>query len=1046
MRAARQALHWSADYVNLRWPGSRDCWRGLVRDAYRVELGIDLPRDSAGPGWRRVTEAQDFDLVLFRQADAESHVGLIAGWPNHMLHLPEGRASVVERFDDGTWAPRFAGLYRFDAALAGGPAAPRAEIAPSGLLSVRKTPFLIQEDAQPEVVEVYPGLSLLETVRLLYPAATEDQLLDMRVARDGCDVPVEFWREITRRGQVLEITPQPGAFPLGRLLAIVAIVTAAAFGQFYLGPLLATTAGFAAGSAAATATTAVTTAVLTTAAAVLVNSLIPPPAAAEQREVFTATGWENQFTPYGSVPMPAGYIRIAPPFCARPYIYFDEEGDMHLISLFLEGEGVLIKRKPRIGDTLIYKPEAEWEDPDVPEFNFEGLRIESREGRADDEPHTIYDHQVVDTDSMGVRIEYDGTKVVRAVARDCTQFQIILAFPNGLTGFAGDSGEPRNVSVFLYAEYRVIGDPDWIHIEELNEVRKQQQVAFFIDHTVEPAERDDFEVRIHISGTSDFQDSTGDYDRNVVQWLQLYGHRPEYPLNFLTNKATTAIDITATDQLQGILKSYNVEVSRELSHWDGAAWVTAESRSPADFARFIEQSANVCVKPKADAALLLSEYEDLAEFCEDNGLEYNETGLASEPLPSLRDKVLSAGRAQSRFTGTKLGLFIDRPQSVVMAHITPANGFQITREWERLPEIDGWIVSFPDETSKWVVKQRRVPFTGVENPRKWMTLDLPGKTSPDEVYVEAKRREFELTMQLNDFTIKASVGWEGLTFQRGTLAIADSGVDRDTMSFLVTAVNDPYVTINGPFLREAGTSYQARFRRFMDEDDEAVDSPPAESTVRNLKVTTDDLDNDVLILNESGGLLPEVGDIAICGPSGRPGRRMIISRIDGASRESASLTLLRYSPEIYEALDALVIPPWDGRVGDIIGEDVDPPDILVADVILRSFGVSSIIGVDDISSSIFAYARVTFTPFSDISHQMRWRAVGGPTAGVVTVPAGTGTAVSTSLIDWSLDYEVSVRSGTAGAWGPWTDVEPASVRISADSVVRASSDTIVRRA
>lgn len=1056
-------LNWSAGYVNLTYPNKRDCWP-LARDVYRQEQGKHLPRHSAGAGWRQVDPRtmREFDLAVFGSRGADSHVGVVVDrW--RMLHLPTtGQPSCVEHFDTGGYLPRFRGIFRLEGNGAEEAAAEPPE--PRSGVALQRVAF-INPGPDSDALAAPPGLSVRALARLAFPGATDEQLDDIRATLNGAELSREWWDEVACvDGDVLKLAPQPGLFGFNnRLLAIIAITAAMAAGQFWAGPALAGALGFAAGSAAAGITTALTTAAIATAASLLVNALIPvaTKSSDDEKGVFGASGFQNEMRLYGDVPLPAGYIRLAPPYGARPYVYLEPNPDgpnrMHLVCLFLEGEGVLIKRNQKIGETLLYKPVSEWADPDVPEFNFRNVKIESNEGRDTDSPHTLYNHQVLDTDNMGVELDNSGSAldpVVRAAPRDCTELEIIIAFPAGLTTYDSASGDREDAGVTFALSYRVIGDTLWIVVPEFTDYSASRAFPFFINHRWAPPARGDYEVKLIITNTDNFHDETGDRERNKVQWFQLYGHRPEYPLNFRFPKATTVIDIETSEQISGVLDSYSVEVSRELLSWNGAAWVTAESSNPADFARFISQSPNVMAKPKTDDQLVLEEFEDLAEFCDDEELEYDESGDAAQPYPQLLAQVLGAGRAAQRYDSEKLGILIDRPQQIVAAHITPRNGFDITTNWDRQEEVHGIIASFKDRTSNWDTKQRRVIFDDVVSPTKWMTLDLPGKTNPREIYVECKRREYELKYQLRQPAVQATVAWERITFKRGLLAAVVDSIDSQRVAAHVRSLNGDLLELDEAVTFEEGLEYQIQARILEAGADDATQDPPANSVIRDVvnpgAMTTKLIQ---LVPFPDGApagydAYPIYGTLVGFGPKDEPMKLMVISRMDAGDKVNARLSLIRYAPEVYTSLAGLVIPPWDGRVGDIVGEGVAAPTIGAVSVDFRTSDVASFATLElaaDPSKAIHAYLLVAFTPVPGHRVQMRWREAGTTVAGsVVDAAAGASSVASSAELDWAKSYEASVRVW-GGIWGAWTPLPNMTLLgEGTDTLLATSTDTLLR--
>lgn len=132
------ADHWSVPYVGLPWRErgvSRDglaCW-GIVHLVYREVLGLEVPDYSVGVlsvaereriaeifadatatgPWVniRIQDAAAFDVLVFRRAGMDMHVGLHAA-PGRMLHITAGERSSIVDYSGGAWKPRLSAVYR----------------------------------------------------------------------------------------------------------------------------------------------------------------------------------------------------------------------------------------------------------------------------------------------------------------------------------------------------------------------------------------------------------------------------------------------------------------------------------------------------------------------------------------------------------------------------------------------------------------------------------------------------------------------------------------------------------------------------------------------------------------------------------------------------------------------------------------------------------------------------------------------------------------------------------------------------------------------
>ena len=132
-------MHWTAGFVGIpyadrgRMRTGADCW-GLARLVYAEHLGITIPsydetysscdevaevsaivaREKGSPLWRPVERPIECDVLMFRTGRHDSHAGLFVS-PGMMLHMVEEDCSKLQRFDQGTWAKRLTGAYRWHA-------------------------------------------------------------------------------------------------------------------------------------------------------------------------------------------------------------------------------------------------------------------------------------------------------------------------------------------------------------------------------------------------------------------------------------------------------------------------------------------------------------------------------------------------------------------------------------------------------------------------------------------------------------------------------------------------------------------------------------------------------------------------------------------------------------------------------------------------------------------------------------------------------------------------------------------------------------------
>lgn len=124
-------------YVGLPWIdrgrtlNGLDCW-GLIYLINLNERGLELPcyadRYATAADrraldrligneiddWDEIAAGQEqlWDCILMRDGRTETHIGLVVA-PGRMLHVAQGKTSVIENYRSGVWRHRVVGFFRY---------------------------------------------------------------------------------------------------------------------------------------------------------------------------------------------------------------------------------------------------------------------------------------------------------------------------------------------------------------------------------------------------------------------------------------------------------------------------------------------------------------------------------------------------------------------------------------------------------------------------------------------------------------------------------------------------------------------------------------------------------------------------------------------------------------------------------------------------------------------------------------------------------------------------------------------------------------------
>ncbi|PWB94650.1 hypothetical protein C5689_06195 [Methylosinus sporium] len=776
-----------------------------------------------------------------------------------------------------------------------------------------------------------PGVTVAEIVADMVPV---ELLIAERVA-----VRVVVGGRLILQAEWETFRPEPGAVVirvipgnsglLRSVLLLSATIAATALGQWYLTPALATAgiSGLAANAIVAGATFAAMTG-----ASFLVNALVPvrpsqKSSGAANSPTYAISGWSNPVSPNGAVPMILGRMRVSPPHGALPYRKV-VNGENHGVSRYVIAYGPAPLEGPRIGSTPIDK--------------YKEITLELREGYSSDAPITIYPTQVIEENvSVELTSGHAGQfgPDSRYSAAAASKIQVDHTFPGGLIAYSEQQSGESTVnsqgawSIEFAVEARLETSDTWTTVGPWT-IAGMQQRTLTATFEWTPPTRGRYEFR-------DARIST-DWDRidqspytwkiiSVSNWTAIRTFRPEVPINFPYPLAQAALDIRATEQLNGQVDEFNVVVKSICPDWDSETqtWITRETRNPASLFRYVLQHP-AFVRRVPDSKIDLERLQYWHERCAALGLTYDRYHDFVSSLTEILADIAAAGRAKPIRRAGKFSVAIDEPGKPVVAWIGPRNssGFEQKQVFVKPP--DAFRISFKDQTNNHEDAERMVPRPGlVCEPEEIEELSLPGVTNPEIVYREGLRRHYEIQYRRFEYSVTQS--YEVLTAERlDRVQLSHDVLNAVQRQARVLTVDEEagIVIIDETVTMEAAGSYVVIFR--VTPDDESAPDDGLQRTVVTVAGETN-----ALIL-EGDGALPEAGDLASFGPADEVVIDAVVKEIENGDGLQRHLTLVDYAPQIFELANSAVVPDWNGAVGDDIetapDDDVAPTAPTIASV------------------------------------------------------------------------------------------------------------------
>ena len=362
---------------------------------------------------------------------------------------------------------------------------------------------------------------------------------------------------------------------------------------------------------------------------------------------------------------------------------------------------------------------------------------------------------------------------------------------------------------------------------------------------------------------------------------------------------------------------------------------------------------------------------------------------------------------------------------MVIDHLSPRNSSDFS--WQRIyfDPPDAFRIDFNDATNNYEPATRIVPWPGfVGTPNVTEELSFPGKTDPNEIWIEAIRKAYELLYRPDRYTAMQSGAARVAT--RGDLVMGSYDViARTQVSARVKSVSDYLIELDEQVTMESGKSYGIRFKIYSDKEDGTEDIGSVTSEVHSIEGEW----TSVNVKDSSN--MPTVGDLIHFGPLANISRPYKVKGIEPGEDFSAVVHMIDAAPEIDELTDAETPPAWDGYVGEEVDGGTVAPAVPVITSVAHGFaGTGDVDGLTILLSAGTGSAAPT--SFYEIDHKLSSSGVWTTN----TVPAANGGA---DIEGYSSGNEVNIVVRAVTLYGtPSADTAIITVTIGSEDAVLPS--------
>jgi hypothetical protein len=370
--------------------------------------------------------------------------------------------------------------------------------------------------------------------------------------------------------------------------------------------------------------------------------------------------------------------------------------------------------------------------------------------------------------------------------------------------------------------------------------------------------------------------------------------------------AMTALKIKATDQINQTLEGISATVVSVCLDWDLATttWVLRPTRNPASLFRYVLQHpANA--QAVTDSQLDLTSIEDWHEYCETNSFIFDSIIAEQQSLLDVLRDICAAGRSSPTLIDGKWTVVTDKPRTVTAQYFTPHNswGFESTKALPKLPH--AFRIPFKNADQGYQPDEYIVYNDGYDetNATLFEQLEFPGVTSRDAIHKHARFHFAQIKLRPETYTLNADI--ENLICTRGDLVKVSHDVPMWGLGTgrIAQFISTTSIRLDEKMPMDANVTYTIRIRL---EDGSSITrtvaSKPSDGYYDTITLTSS-------ITSTEGA----VNNLFMFGEMSSDSVDLIVQSIEPSNNLSALLTLVDYSPAIYDS-DLEPIPAFNSQI------------------------------------------------------------------------------------------------------------------------------------